>query len=196
VRTAHLKPAGTVLGSVLPTGTAREEIAVDGRAYVASIIDVTHPYLFVRYDEVVGGNDVNDPAIVSLIEKIRAAACVRLGIVAKPEDAMAVSPAIPRVVLLHSRAEGDDGICITAVSMGKLIATVPVTAAMCLAAAKHMKYTLVAEIADEQRSGDELQVISPAARLTAVAEVDAGGRIISTAVDRAVRSIMRGTAWV
>jgi 2-methylaconitate cis-trans-isomerase PrpF len=195
VRTAYLNPAGTVLGSVLPTGAAREQLVVDGCSYEASIIDVTHPYLFLRYDQVVGREDTSNPAIVSLVEKIRGAACMRLGITAKVEEAMAVSPAIPRVVLLHSGAAESEGLRITAISMGKFIATVPVTAAMCLAAARHLKYTLVAEIADEQCSGDELQVIALAARLTATAQVDADGRIMSTAVDRTVRSIMRGTAW-
>jgi 2-methylaconitate cis-trans-isomerase PrpF len=196
VRTAHLNPAGTVLGSVLPTGAAREQIVVDGRAYEASIVDVTHPYLFLRYDEVVGRDDVNNPKIASLIEKIRGAVCVRLGVAAKPEEAMAVSPAIPRVVLLHARVPGDEGIRITAVSMGKLISTVPVTAAMCLAAARHMRNTLVAEISDGQHYGDDLQVTASAARMTAAVELDADGTIMSTAVDRTVRSIMRGTAWV
>ena len=84
VRTAHLNPAGSVLGSVLPTAAAREQLLVDGRPYEASIIDVTHPYLFLRYEDVVGKNDVNDPAVVSLIERIRGAACVRLGVAKKP----------------------------------------------------------------------------------------------------------------
>lgn len=196
VRTAHLNPAGSVFGSVLPTAVAREQIVVDDRSYEASIIDITHPYLFLRYDDVVGKNDVIDPAIVSLIERIRGAACVRLGVVKSPDEAMAISPAVPRVVLLRTLDEDKTGLHIVAVSMGKIIGTVPVTAAMCLAAAQHLKYTLVAEIAEELSSQNELQVIAPAARLTAIAQIDSDGRIMSAAVDRRVRSIMRGTAWV
>ena len=109
---------------------------------------------------------------------------------------MVISPAVPRVVLLRSLGNERIGLHIVAVSMGKVIGTVPVTAAMCLAAAQHLKYTLVAEIADGLSSHDELQVIAPAACLTAIAQIDPDGRIISAAVDRRVRSIMRGTAWV
>jgi 2-methylaconitate cis-trans-isomerase PrpF len=196
VRTAHLNPAGSVFGSVLPTAAAREQLVVDSRSYEASIIDVTHPYLFLRYDDVVGDNDVNDAAVVSLIERIRGAACVRLGIAKSPDEAMAVSPAVPRVVLLRSPDEDRTGLHIVAISMGKVIGSVPVTAALCLAAAQHLKYTLIAEIADGLQCQDELQVIAPAARLTAAAQIDADGRIMSAAVDRRVRSIMRGTAWV
>jgi 2-methylaconitate cis-trans-isomerase PrpF len=196
VRTAHLNPGGSVLGSVLPTATAREQILVDGRCYEASIIDVTHPYLFLRYDDVIGSNDVNDPAVASLIERIRAAACVRLGLAKSLDEAMVTSPAVPRLVLLRSVGDDRTGLHIVAVSMGKVIGTVPVTAAMCLAAAEHLKNTLVAEIADGLSFHDELQVIAPAARLAAIAQIDSDGRIISAAVDRRVRSIMRGTAWV
>lgn len=196
VRTAYLNPAGSVLGSVLPTAAAREQILVDDRSYEASIVDVTHPYLFLGYDEVVDNNDVNDPAVVSLIERIRGAACVRLGLAGCLDEAMVTSPAVPRVVLLRSVDDDRTGLHIVAVSMGKVIGTVPVTAAMCLAAARHLKSTLVAEIADKLSFHGELQVIAPAARLSAIAEIDADGRIISTAVDRRVRSIMRGTAWV
>ena len=80
VRTAHLNPSGSVFRSVLPTAAAREKFMVDGRSYEASVVDVTHPYLFLRYGDVVGDHDVNDPVVVSLIERIRGAACVRLGV--------------------------------------------------------------------------------------------------------------------
>jgi 2-methylaconitate cis-trans-isomerase PrpF len=196
VRTAFLNPGGSVFKSVLPTGVPCERLLVDGHAYSASIVDVTHPYLFLRYDEVVGQNDISDPAIVSFIEKIRGAACVRLGLTKTAEEAMASSPAIPRVVLLHTTPRDQQEIRITAVSMGRLIASVPVTASMCIAAARQMKDTLVAKINHEQANDGTLQVAGPAARLTAAAELDADGGIISTAVDRTVRSIMRGTAWV
>jgi 2-methylaconitate cis-trans-isomerase PrpF len=196
VRTAYLNPAGSVFKSILPTTVAREKLLVDGRPYEASIVDVTHPYLFLRYDDVVGDRDANDPVVASLIERIRGAACVRLGVAESLDEAMATSPAVPRIVLLRSVGNDKTGLHIVAVSMGKIVATVPVTAAMCLAAARHIKNTLVSESADELPFHNELQVVAPMARLAAMAEISSDGSIISTAVDRRVRSIMRGTAWV
>lgn len=195
VTTRHLDPSGSVLGSVLPTGAGTDRIRLGTSTYQASLVDVTHPYLFLLYDEVVGNGDVRAPDILKLIERIRGEMCVRLGLVASADDAARSSPAVPRVVLVHQR-DDDDCVKISAVSMGQPIATVPVTAAMCLTAACRIPSTLIASNSAHLSSDGKLTVVSPGARLSARVAVDASGHIASVSVDRTARTIMRGTAWI
>lgn len=196
VRTSYLDPAGSVFGRMLPTDAPRDAVAVAGRSFEASVLDITHPYLFLRYEDVAGRLPVTDAGVVALIEDIRAAVCVRLGLAADPSQAMAASPAVPRVVLLHGGDGADGRIRITAVSMGQVIATVPVTAAMCLAGARAVPGTLPAEIAGPADRTGDIEVAAAGASMVAGVEIDPSGAIRSVAVDRTARSIMRGTAWV
>ena len=193
VATAYLDPGGAVLGSVLPTGVPIERLAARGRTYAASLVDVTHPYLFLLHDEVVGDGDLRSAEALSLVEELRGAACVRLGLVDRPEEAMTRSPAVPRVVLVYRGGAGT-GLRIAAVSMGVAIGTVPVTAAMCLAAARHIGGTLVAQECGVPRN-QELVVAAPSARMAASAVPDGNGGFASASVERTARTIMQGRSW-
>lgn len=196
VTTSYLDPSGAVLGALLPTGAGMDRIGLGASTYRASLVDVTHPYLFLLHDEVVGRGDVRNPDTLALIERLRGEMCVRLGLAASPDEAMRSSPAVPRVVLVHRGESGDDGLKISAVSMGQPIATVPVTAAMCLAAACRIPSTLPARESAHRPHEGKLTVISPGARLSASAAIDGDGHVASVSVDRTVRTIMRGTAWI
>lgn len=196
VTTSYLDPSGAVLGSLLPTGAGTDRIQIGPSAFRASLVDVTHPYLFLLYDEVVGNGDIQDAATLELIERLRGEMCVRLGLASTPVNAAQSSPAVPRVVLVHERTGDGDCLYISAVSMGQPIVTVPVTAAMCLAAACRVPSTLVAQKSPNHAREGELTVVSSGARLSARAVTDSGGRIASVSVDRTARTIMHGTAWI
>jgi len=195
VTTRHLDPSGTVLGSLLPTGAGTDRIRLGSSTYQASLVDVTHPYLFLLHEEVVGNGDIREPDTLKLIELLRGEMCVRLGLAASADDAAHSSPAVPRVVLVHQR-DDDDCIEISAVSMGQPIATVPVTAAMCLTAACRIPSTLFASKSTDRSSEAKLTVASPGARLSACAKIDSSGHIAFVSVDRTARTIMHGTAWI
>lgn len=194
--TRYLEPSGAVLGSMLPTGAGIDLITLGSSTYRVSVVDVTHPYLFMLHDEVVGDGDLRNPDTLQLIERIRAEVCVRLGVAASPDDAMRSSPGVPRAVLVHRREEAEDFVRISAVSMGKAISSVPVTAAMCLAAACQIPSTLLARGSAKDSIETKLTVISPGARLTAYAALASDGQISAVGVDRTARTIMRGTAWI
>lgn len=196
VTTSYLEPTGSVLGALLPTGAGTDTVGLEGRTYHVSLVDVTHPYLFMLYDEVVGKGDVRSAEVLERIERLRGEICVRLGLVASPADAARLSAAVPRAVLVHRDDDADGTLKISAVSMGQPIATVPVTAAMCLAAATRIPSTLLARDAGADSRAAELTVVSSGARLRASAAADADGRIASVAVERTARTIMWGRAWV
>jgi 2-methylaconitate cis-trans-isomerase PrpF len=194
LHTSYLDPGGAVLGSVLPTGQPRDLIEVDGEKIDCTILDVTHPYLLLRHDQVVGEGNVDDPAIRKRIERIRGTVAVRLGRCGDAGAARDVSAAVPRAILVHPDCEPGVDLRVTAVSMGQAIRSVPVTAAMSLAAASRMDCTLVANGRND--SVDGLCVAGPDASIHAWATVDASGRIAHTSVDRTARCLMLGTTWL
>ena len=193
--TSYLDPGGAVLGTTLPTGNPRDVMEVDGGAIDYTIIDITHPYLFLRYNQVVGHGNVDDTAIAKRIERIRGAVCVRLGLCGDADAAGQVSAAVPRAVLVHAEPGQDVDVRITAVSMGEAIGSVPVSAAMSIAAASGIDGTLISDQAPAGREGG-ICIAGPAAGIRARATVDGSGRVACASVDRTARCLMSGTAWV
>jgi len=194
VSTRYLRPEGAVLGRLLPTGEGVDRVTVGSRTYQASLVDVTHPYLFLLHDEVVGAGELREPGLLELIERIRGEFSTRLGLAASPARAATEAPAVPRVVLLHGTEA--DALRISAISMGQAIASIPVTAAMCLAAASQLPSTLVARLCGGAARAGELTLVSSGARMSASARADPAGGIASVTVDRTARTLMRGTAWI
>lgn len=196
ITTDYLEPGGSVFDSVLPTGGALDRISVDGLTYQASLVDVTHPYLFLLFDEVVGRDNIDNAATLARIERIRAEVCVRLGVADSTEEAAQRAPSVPRVVLVRGAGESAGVISIHAVSMGMAISSVPVTAAICMAAAAQIPNTIPAQYGGLREDCSRLIAVAPAARLSAFATVDPGGRILSAGVERTARTIMQGTACI
>jgi 2-methylaconitate cis-trans-isomerase PrpF len=193
VSTRYLDPAGASLGSALPTGSPLDVLECDGARFRSSIIDVSHPYLFLE-EQVVRTRGRGD--VERLVRRLRALACERLGVMDAGADADLVSPAVPRVVLVHPSSPADeaDGILrVTAVSMGTAIPSVPVTAAMCAAAGTAISGTLLHRSAS---SDVRLRVIGPASEVIARAELTTDGCVLATAVERTARLILRGEAFV
>jgi 2-methylaconitate cis-trans-isomerase PrpF len=193
--TSYVEPGGAVLGATLPTGNPRDVLEFDGEAIDFTIIDVTHPYLFLRYDQVVGYEDVDNEAIAERIERIRGAVCVLLGLCDDANTARQVSAAVPRAVLVHAEPERGVDVRITAVSMGQAIGSVPVSAAMSIAAASGIGGTLIGDKARADPDGG-IRVAGPAASIRAWAAGDGSGHVACASVDRTARCLMRGTAWV
>ena len=151
---------------------------------------MTHPYLILSYEQVIGSRSVSDPATETRVESLRAAICVQLGLCNSPEEAGAVSAAVPRVVLVHEPPHPAKDQRVTAVSMGQFILSVPVTAALAIASAGVMGGTIVPARPDVAHG--ELVVVGPTSSVTAKAIVDGEGRVSSAAVQRTARIMMRG----
>jgi 2-methylaconitate isomerase len=196
ITTEYLEPGGSVFDSVLPTGAALDRISVDGVSYDASLVDVTHPYLFLVYDEVVGSDDIEAAATLARIERIRAQVCVRLGLARDPHEAARTAPSVPRVVLVRGTQAAGNAVAIHVISTGMAISTVPATAAMCMAAAARIPSTVPARYAGTGDATSSLTVVSPAARESAFAMVGPGARVISAGVERTARTILQGRAWI
>lgn len=188
VVTNYLEPAGGVLGALLPTGSALDDL--DG--VPASIVDVAHPYVIVEAAALgLSPEDVRTPAelntdaaLLARVEEVRVAAAARVG--------AAPSPIVPRIVLVHPSDDAD--LRVTAFSMGLVHRAVPMTAALCLGAAAHLPGTIVSSVA--AGAGDEVRIEHPRGVATVVVETRAGADPIrSVGVVRTARRLMDGRVF-
>ena len=97
--------------------------------------------------------------------------------------------------LVHAEPGQDVDLRITAMSMGQAIGSVPVSAAMSIAAASGIDGTQISDQAPAGREGG-ICIAGPAAGIRARATVDGSGRVACASVDRTARCLMSGTAWV
>lgn len=201
VTTRYLNPSGGVLGSLLPLGAPVSTIETAAGPTHVSVVDAAHPNAFVRMTDVglESGRSVADlnadPDFLERTERVRAAVAVALGIAIDIEDASTRSPAVPRLMLVApASATGDTAdVSILAFSMGHVHRGLPMTGALCLAAAATTPGTLVAEAAGGTRAG--LRVRHPLGVSEVQAEVDRDGTILSLGVVRTARRLMDGHVY-
>ncbi len=199
VVTRYLDPTGGVLGHLFPLGGPTTRIDIDGVPLTVTLMDAAHPNLIVRAEDVGLQGDVrtvaelnSDHGLRARVERIRAAASVRLRRASAPEEAARASPAIPRIVVVERDAEGADLRAI-AFSMGAVHRGLPMTGALCLAAAGSVAGTVVAELVGGPR--ESVRVRHPLGITEAVAETDGDGRIRSLGVVRTARRLMDGRVY-
>jgi 2-methylaconitate isomerase len=196
ILTRYLNPAGSVLGSLLPGGAPTVTLLDGERTIDASIVDAAHPYVFVHAVDVGLEEELSDApsrntdiALLERIEAIRAAAAQHVGRLTQRDPI--ISPAVPRIVAVRP---DDDGATLAAIafSMGKVHRALPMTAALCLAAAVHIDGTVVAGVA---RSRPELVRIRHPRGVAPVLVDALGDELRSLGVIRTARRLMEGRAF-
>lgn len=214
VVTRYLDPAGGVLGSLLPLGGPVSEIpfpesgasgarvaenGVTENGVTVSVVDAAHPYVFVRAADLGLASDGRsvtelngDAELLTRVERLRASVAVAVGAAPDPDSATASAPAVPRIILVSPGGEGAD-VAITAFSMGRVHRGLPMTGALCLAAAAALGETVVAEAAGGRREG--LRIRHPLGITDALAEVDSDGTVRSLGVVRTARRLMDGRVY-
>jgi 2-methylaconitate isomerase len=207
-----LDPGGAVTGRLLPTGEARESLAVAGIGDITvSIVDATNPMVFVRaadlglegpeHPEAIDRNT----ALTARLEQIRATAAVRIGLATGVEEATRRSQAVPKIALVAppvtyrdlSGAEvpaASTDICARVMSMGKAHRAFALTAAMCLAVAARIPGTVVQEALAPAAADDPSADIrlGHASGVLPIAAGVQGGRAEKVVVYRTARRLMDG----
>lgn len=202
--TRYLDPCGSVTGKLLPLGEPLTELQCCGAGAAgvrASLVDATNPYLFLARDEVAGALRPveelrHDREFLERIEQIRAEACVGMGVVQRVEDARLLAPVTPRVVLVSRGTDGADIDAVT-VSMQQVHRGIPMTAAMCLAAAREIAGTVVHDLAGPAPDG-VTQVSHPLGATRVVSTVDAMRPdlgVVSVGITGTARTLMSGVAY-
>ena len=212
-------PGGSRTSGLRPTGCAVDELEVDGRAVRVSLADATTPLVLIAAADA-GATGAELPAeldantaAMEVLERLRRAGAVRMGLCADPETAPL---AVPKVVVI-APAEASrqlDGAELPAsevdllartLSMGRTHNAVPGTAAMCLAAAAETPGSVAAEAAGSGRPGGPLRIgtpsgVVPAGAVVAHCRADDAALDAPFAVEaslvRTARILMRGSVAV
>lgn len=214
VRLDFLSPGGTAGRGLLPTGNAMDVIeAPDAAPVRATMIDAASPAMFVAASELgLSGTESPDeiearPGLMALLDRLRRAGGVRMGLAASLD---AVPLAGPRIALVSPPAESRalDGrlltpeshdVTVRMLSMERVHRAVPLTGGMALGIACRVPGTVPHALA---RSGgsEEVRVAHPSGRLSVGAEVSHGtdGKLQadSAVVFRTARRLMQGEVAV
>ena len=182
-----MNPAGSITGSLLPTGNATDILKVPniGRITV-SIIDAADPVVFARAKDLnMSGTEIDeiDESIEMLqkLEAIRSAGAVLLGLASTTKEASQTSQVLPKIALVCEPKEyvntgGEivikENIDFVAriMSMGKLHRSYAITGAICTAGAAHIEGTVVHEVLRSLR--DEIRIGHPSGIMSVLAKVD------------------------
>lgn len=168
IRLLFLDPGGARTGRLLPTGNAVDRLTVAGIGEIdISLIDAANPCAFVLASAVgATGTELpqdleQNPALLARLEAIRRHASVAMGL-AKTLDEAGGIPGVPKIALVAASttaptltgcalAAGDIDILVRMISIGQPHRAVPLTGALCLAAAcrvpDSLPYWLLAEAA-------------------------------------------------
>lgn len=207
----------TLRRGLLPTGSPVDELAgADGRRYRASLVDAGNPAVFVLAADF--GLDPDalvasryDAALMRRLEELRGAAAVRLGLVADATRAAAESPTIPKIYLVHPRADyttpagrriGRDRVDLVArgLAMQRLHLAYAATVGIATAAAAHVPGTVVASVLDAPTAPAVVRIGHPGGVLSIEAAVDlraeGGPRLTRGVIERTARRLMAGEAYV
>ena len=211
ISTEYLDPAGGVLGAVLPTGSPCDRVSTPYGPLAVSLVDVTHPYAFVRAADL--NLDLRDvtpaalnssEALLTRLEQVRACCAVHLGVAADEQAATERSPAVPRLILVQAPEDTEDGLGQAAdllalgISMGKAHHALPMTGALCAAAAAALPGTIPnLERARARAFGDgrAIRIRHPKGVVVMTADIDptaAPPRVHAVGVVRTARRLMTG----
>ena len=212
IRLDFLDPGGTRTGALLPTGRPLDviDLGADG-SFEVTLIDAAVPCVFVAgarlgvtCAESVPELEGNAP-LMALLERLRRAAAVRMGLAATPEAAAAgapkigmVAPTTPwRTLAGETLAPDSAEMAARVLSMGQVHRVLPLTVAMCLAVACRVAGT-VCHAAASGTDGD-IRLANPSGVLPVDARVVADGngwRADHVTVYRTARTLMEGAVLV
>ena len=212
IRLEYLKPGGATTGKVLPIEEEFSKLEVIGdNTFEVSIVDATTAMVFIAIEDLnldlMESPDSIDakPGLITRLDLIRRAAGVRMGLSNLLEG---VPPTNPKIGLLappseycaldgtHVSASAQD-ITARVLSLNNIHRAIPLTSAMCLAAASKIDGTLphklVNKVNGDIRIGTPSGVLKVGAEVT---RVNDSWKIVSTRSYRTARRLMQGSVLI
>ena len=205
--------AGSATDKLLPTGKPVDTITTSKGPLDISIVDVSNPCVFIRAKDIgmtgretpqeVNGN----PALLALLEEVRAKATVMIGMAPDSETATQKSPAFPMIAFVAPAADyvdftsgqtiGKDQVDFLSrmMFMQVLHKTYPGTGTACTGAAAKIPGTLVHEAIPHIDSISTIRIGHPAGIIEIEAAVE-NGEVTRAAFSRTARRIMEGYVYV
>lgn len=212
IKLEFLDPGGAKTGVLLPTGSAADELDVEGLGKIAaSCIDAANPCVFVSAESVgKTGTELpdaleQDADFLTKMEAIRRAASVRMGLA--PDLAAAGKLAsIPKVAIVCAPAKAptlsgrtlgaaEVDIGIRMISVGQPHRAVPITGAICLAVAARIPGTIPHTLCTADTGPLRIGHASGTTVVDAEVTTDADGRAeaLYGAVFRSARRLFEGS---
>lgn len=205
---------------LLPTGNVIDEIETTaGEFFRVSMVDATNPIIFIAAGDVgISARELPDAleadaAFMDLMDRIRRAGAVAMGLATSPDDA---SLNVPKIAAVAPPADftdiqglevkaADMDVLARAISMERVHRALPLTLSMCLAAASHIggsvvhQATVTDEVEPDGRKAD-VRIGNPSGVIVAGAEAvttpGAGIGIERCRVLRTQRRLMEGFVTV
>lgn len=217
VKVTVIDPAGSVCGSLLPTGSPSEMLEVLGFGRLEiSIVDATNPLVFVRAEDIgmtgkeLSGDIDGNKNLLELLENIRGAAAKLLGLVENISDAAWETPGVPKMTIVTSpktyiTTDGEEisekriDLLGRMMSMQKAHPTYAMTGAMCTAVAAVIPGTVVYHVKRQDSDSERLRIAHPGGVLeVGVDYKKRDGQVLIQCVYgfRTVRLLLSGTAFV
>jgi 2-methylaconitate cis-trans-isomerase PrpF len=211
IRLDFTDPAGAKTGALLPTGNARDELAIPTLGTVrATLIDAANPCVHVAAADVgLTGDELpteleRDGVLLARLEAIRRHASVAMGIAPDLERAATIV-SIPKLALLAAPRETRlldgrtlpaDAVDVVArmLSVGQPHRAIPLTGALCLAVATRVPGS-VAHALVRAGATTTVRIGHPSGSILVDADVDSDGdtlRVRSAAVFRTARRLFQG----
>lgn len=213
-------PAGSVTGTLLPTGRACDEITLaDGRTFQVSVVDAGNPTVFLRAADI-GLHGTELPLEIeaateatAILEEARGIVAEMLGLVGDRREATRLTPGLPKVGFVapptdYATSDGGRVAAADCDLVGRLMSmqtahrSYMTTGAIATAAAAFVPGTLVAEVVRLRATRPEPETIRighPYGVMHAVVRADDladPATIRAIAVGRTARHILDGQVWV
>jgi 2-methylaconitate cis-trans-isomerase PrpF len=214
VRLDFVDPSGTATGKLLPTGSPVDVLEVPGAGRVrVSLVDAGTACVFVAA-AAFGLSGAESPSeldgnrsVMDVLEAVRCAAGVRMGIRGTIEEMRGSSPGTPKIAVVASPITAPllNGQCALAeemdisvrmLSMGQAHRAVPLTGALCLAVAARVEGSLVAEMARPRAKDIRVGTASGVFPVTADVAGPPDWIARSASVYRTARRLMAGQVLI
>lgn len=114
VNVGLIEPGGERTGATLPTGSARDEVTVDGTTVECSLVDAGNPCVFIRASDFgLKGTEMparvdEDERLIARIEELRTKLAVRAGIAPDRRAAAETHTLLPLVVFVSEPSSYTD----------------------------------------------------------------------------------------
>lgn len=217
LKVKFLEPAGAKTGKLLPTDVCVETLEIpDFGPIEATILDVSNPMVLVRAEDIgMTGTELPDEVngnkkVCDLLEKIRGAACCKMGFAKDLQDAADNSPAVPKVGFVTTPKSYTDiagkrvdasemDVCARVISVFKCHKACPLTSASAISVAAAMKGSVVEKVLAEGADSTHIRIGHPSGIMMMLPELEENGgefALASVGVQRTARRIMDGTLYI
>lgn len=215
IRLDFLSPGGAFTASLLPTGHPVDTLEIHGAgSFRASLVDATNCVAFMDARDLglTGAESPDEieakPGLMALLDQIRRAAGVRMGLaatpvsvgLANPKIAVVAAPGAFRTLTGETMGADTHEIAVRMISMERAHRAVPLTGSMCLSVTCRIPGSIPQALCAAPARADEIRIANPSGVFAAGAELrntDAGPVADSAVVYRTARRLMQGqVAWM